>query len=189
MVSSFSVFVDTGGSVGSPALETDTDPLGPPNIRYKRADNAIIDNNNPNVIPSAGTSYSRWKSQYLKCTAAPDTQVNNIHIDTDGVGFGTGITVVVGDETPAKNSGSSAGYDPADTDDDPLINHTQITGVTDFFSFTVGSPKTITISESGGIIDAVGETCDYIITQMEIINTASPGDLVNETIEYEYDEI
>lgn len=189
MVASFEVFLDTIGSVGAPGAATSTDALGPPNIRYKRADNAIIDTLNPNIIPTTGTSFSRWKSQYIQCTVAPDTQVDNITIFTDGAGFGTGITVVVGDETPTKNSGSDAGYDPADTDDDPLTNHAGITATTDFFTFTSGSPKSISISEAGSLIDAIGETSDYLITQMEVINTASPGDLADETVTYEYDEI
>ena len=75
------------------------------------------------------------------------------------------------------------------TDDDSLVNHTAVNSITDFFSFTVGSPKSISISEAGGIIDAIGETSDYIVTQMEIINTAIPGDLPDETITYEHDEI
>ena len=95
----------------------------------------------------------------------------------------------MGDETPTKNSLSDAGYDPADTDDDPLINHADISSVTDFFTFTSGSPKAVSISEAGSIIDAIGETTDYVVSQMDVINTASPGDLINETITWEWDEI
>lgn len=189
MVAAFEVTLDTGGTVDNPTLSTDTDPLGPPNVRYKRADNSTIDNINPNIIPSAGTTNSRWKSLFLKCVTAPDTQVNNVKIYTDGTGFGTGITVNVGNETPIKNSSSSAGYDPADTNDDPLVNHVDITGVTDFFTFTSGSPKTVSISETGSIINAINETTDYVVTQMDVINTATPGDLANETITWEWDEI
>jgi len=189
MVAVFEVTLDTGGTVDNPALSTNTDPLGPPNVRYKRADNPTIDNINPNIIPSAGTTNSRWKSLFLKCTTAPDTQVNNVKIYTDGTGFGTGITVQVGNETPIKNNASSAGYDPADTDDDPLTNHVDITGITDFFTFTSGSPKTVSISEAGGLINAINETTNYVVTQMDIINTATPGDLANETITWEWDEI
>jgi len=189
MVAVFNVNLDTGGTVDNPGLSTNTDPLGPPNLRYKRADDPTIDNNDPDIIPSAGISFSRWKQIFLIATTAPDTQVNNVKIYTDGVGFGTGITVQVGDETPTHNSGATTGYDPADTNDDPLVNHVDITGVTDFFTFTSGSPKTVTISEAGAIINAIGETTDYLITQMEIINTASPGDLADETFTWEWDEI
>ena len=189
MVAEFEVTLDTGGTLDNPALETNTDPLGPPNIRYKRADNPTIDTSDPNTVPVSGTTRSRWKSKYLKCTTPPDTQVNNVKIYTDTTGFGTGITVNVGDETPTKNSGSDAGYDPADTNDDPLTNHADITSITDFFTFSSGSPKTVSISEAGSIINAVDETTDYVVTQMEVINTATPGDLADETITWEWDEI
>ena len=33
MVAAFEVTLDTGGTVDTPALETDTDSLGPPNVR------------------------------------------------------------------------------------------------------------------------------------------------------------
>jgi hypothetical protein len=189
MVAVFEVTLDTGGMADNPGLSTNTDTLGPPNVRYKRADDPTIDTIDPNIIPSAGTTNSRWKSLYLLCITAPDTQVNNVKIYTDGVGFGTGITVNVGDETPTKNSASDAWYDPADTNDDPLTNHDSITGVTDFFTFTSGSPKTVSISEAGNIIDAINETTDYVVSQMDVINTATPGDLANETITWEWDEI
>lgn len=189
MVAIFTVNLDTGGVISNPALETNTDPLGPPNIRYKRTDDPNIDNNDPNIIPGAGTTRSRWKQSYLVCTQAPDTQVDNMRIFTDGLGFGAGITVEVGNETPIKNAASNAGYDPSDVNDEPLTNHAGITGIADFFTFVIGSPKTVSISEAGNIIDAVGETTDYVVTQMVVANTATPGDLPDETITWEYDEI
>jgi len=189
MVAAFNINLDTGGVIDTPGASTNTDPLGPPNIRYKRADNPTIDNNNPNIIPSTGTTLSRWKQNYLIATVAPDTQVNNVKIFTDGTGFGTGITVNVGDQLPPRTGATTPGYDPADTDDDPMTNHSDITAVTDFFTFTSASAKSVTISETGSIIDAIGETTDYLVTQMLVINTASPGDLANEIYTWEYDEI
>lgn len=190
MVAVVEVYLDTGGTDNSPGTSTSTDALGPPNIRFKRADNATIDTANPCLVPAAGTSYSRWKEIYLKCTTAPNTQIDNVKIYTDGAGFGTGITVKVGDQTAVKNSGASTGYDVADTDDQALAGgHTDITTTTDFFTFTSGSPKSCTISEAGSIINATNETTDYVILQMETISTASPGNLADETITWQYDEI
>ena len=189
MAATFNVFLDTAGTADNPGTSTNMESLTPVNMRYKRADNPTIDSIDPNTIPVSGTSYSRWKSTYLQCTVAPDTQVDNMKIYTDGAGFGTGITVVVGTETPTKNSASDAGYDPADTNDDPLVNHADISATSSFFLFTSGSPKAVSISETGAIINAIGETSDYVITQMEITNTASPGTLTAETYTWEYDEI
>lgn len=183
--------LDFGGSDNSPGTSTNTDALGPPNIRFKRADNATIDTNNPCIVPTSGTSYSRWKQIYLKCTGAPNTQCDNFKIYTDGAGFGTGITVNVADANPVHNSGATTGYDVSDTDDQAMASggHTDVTTVTDLFTYTSGSPRTVTCGETGSKIDATNETTNYLVLQMETISTASPGDLTNETISYQYDEI
>lgn len=190
MVATFNVMLDFGGSDGSPGTSTNTDALGPPNIRFKRADDATIDSNNPCTVPAAGTSYSRWKTMYLKCTGAPNTQVDNVKLYTDGAGFGTGITVKVGNQFGTKNSGATTGYEVAGTDDEELVaGHGIVTTSTDIFTYTSGSALSITISESGSKIDATNETTNYVFTQMEIINTASPGNLADETWTWQYDEI
>lgn len=195
MAADMSVYFDFGGSDTSPGTEQDTDALGPPRMRFKTADDATIDLNNPIPIPAAGTKYSYWKQIYLYCTAAPATQVDNIKFYSDGSNFGTGITVKVGDETPVKTNASSAGYEvatgtPGDTGDEMVANHAGLTGSTELFAnYTSGSPKSVTINESGNIINAIGETSNYIILQMEVINTASPGTLSSETLTWRYDEI
>lgn len=194
MAADMSVYFDFGGSDGSPGTEQDTDALGPPRMRFKTADDATIDLNNPIPIPAAGTKYSYLKHLYLYATAAPDTQVDNVKLYTDGTGFGTGITVKVGDEMPVKTNASSAGYKvatgtPGDTGDEMVAAHGDLSGSTDLFTYNSGSPKSITIGEDGGIINSIGETTHYVVLQMEVDNTASPGTLSNETITWRYDEI
>ena len=189
MAADLSVYFDFGGTDNNPATEQDTDGLGPPNIRFKQADNATIDTNNPIPIPAAGSEYSRWKQLYLYCDTAPSTQVDNIKFYTDGTGFGTGITMNVGDQFPVKNSGSNAGYDVSDADE-IMTNHTDITSMTDAFTYTSGAPLSgPTISEAGAIIDGIGETTNYLVLNMAVGSTASPGDLANETLTLQYDEI
>lgn len=194
MAADMSVYFDFGGSDGSPGTEQDTDALGPPRLRFKTADDATIDLNNPIPIPAAGTKYSYWKQIYLLCTVAPDTQVDNVKLYTDGTGFGTGISVKVGDEMPVKTLASDAGYEvatgtPGDTGDEMVAAHADLSGSTDLFSYTSGSPKSITIGEAGAIINAQNETTNYVVLQMEVISTAAPGTLSNETITWRYDEI
>ena len=189
MVSTIEAFENNGGTPTTPGTETNISNNVPVNIRYQRADNAIISLDDPNTIPPTGTSYSRWKSHFLKCLVAPDTFVNNVKIFTDGVGYGVGVSVVIGDETPTKNNSSDAGYDPADTVDDPLINHVGITTTSDIFSFTSGAPKSISISETANNITQVGDTTNYFIHQMEVINTATVGTLLAENYTIEYDEV
>lgn len=191
MVATFNVMLDTGGTDTSPGSSTNTDPLGPPNMRFKYADDALVDSNDPIPIPAAGTKYSRWKSLYLKCTSPPNTQVNNVKFYTDGGAFGTGITCRVGQQFPTKNSGSSSGYRVATPVDTAILsNYAGISSVADAFTYTSGSPLTgPAITESGNIIDATNETTNYLIIQMEVISTASPGNLADETWTLQYDEI
>ncbi len=189
MAAVFSVYLDFGGSDNSPGTSTDIDALGPPALRFKQADNATIDSNNPMPIPGAGSEYSRWKQIYLYCDTAPSTQVDNVQFYTDGGGFGTGITTNAGDEFPVHNSGATTGYDVSDANE-IMTNHTDITGVTDAFSFTSGSTLSgPSISEAGNIIDAIGETTNYLVLQMVVGTTASPGNLTDETFTFQYDEI
>lgn len=195
MVADISIYFDFGGSDGTPGTNQDTDGLGPPNIRFKTEDDATIDTNNPVPIPAAGTNRSFWKQMYARCDAAPDTQVDNFQLYTDGGGFGTGITINIGDQFPTKNSGSNAGYEVATgtvgtSGDDVVTNHAGISSVTDLFSFIVSATLSgPTISEDSNIINAIGETSNYFILQADVINTATPGNKTDETITLQYDEI
>ncbi|MCP6727658.1 MAG: hypothetical protein KJI69_06630, partial [Patescibacteria group bacterium] len=158
-------------------------------LRFKQADNATIDSSDPMPIPTAGTEFSRWKQIYLVCTTAPDTQVDNIRFFTDGTNFGTGITVRVADQFPVKTDLLDTGYDVSDANA-VMTTHTDITTSSDAFTFTAASPLSgITIGEAGAIIDAINETTHYIVLQMEVISTASPGNLTDETFTLRYDEI
>ena len=189
MTATFNVYLDTGGTDNNPGASDSIDALGPPNLRFKQADNSTIDTNDPMPIPTAGTEYSRWKQIYLQCTVAPNTQVDNVKFYTDGGGFGTGITVKAGDQFPVHNSGATTGYDVSDANE-IITNHTDISSATDAFTYNSGAPLSgPSISESGSVIDAVGETTDYLVLSMEVDSTASPGDLANETFYLQYDEI
>jgi hypothetical protein len=194
MAAVMDVYFDFGGSDGSPGTEQDTDALGPPNLRFKTADDATIDDNNPIPIPTAGTKYSYWKQIYLYCGTAPSTKVDNIKLYTDAGGFGTGITVKVGEQFPVKTDVLNTGYEvatgtPGDTGDEMVAAHAGLTSSVDVFTKTSGSPLSVTINEAGGIIDAIGETSNYVCLQMEVITTASPGNLTDETFTFQYDEV
>ena len=194
MVATVAVFFDFGGSNTSPATNQDTTSLGPPNLRFKTADDATIDNQNPIPIPSGSAVNSFWKQIYLKVTGGTFTQIDNVKFYTDGGGFGTGISTFVGDQLPTKNSGSDAGYVVATgtvgTSGNAMVaSHAGVSAQTDAFTFTSGSPKSITISEAGSLMNATNETTDYLVCQMNVASTAGPGNLADETWTYQYDEI
>lgn len=195
MVATVSVYTDTGGSDGTPGTSSDIDALGPPALQFRTADNATVDTAAPVVIPTSGTNYSYVKSCYLYCDAAPSVQIDNVQIYTDGSSsLGTGVGVVIGNELPTRNSGSTSGYIEAvgtagTTGSEMTTFYTGITGTTNFFSYTSGSTKALSISESGSVINAIGETTNYFVLQMTVASTASPGSTSNETATIQYDEI
>ena len=189
MVAAFSVYLDTGGTDNTPGASTDITGLGPAELRFKQADDPTIDASSPMPITAATTEFSRWKQIYLLCDTAPDTQVDNIRFFTDGGGFGTGISVNVADQFPLHAAADNSGYDVSDANA-VMTTHTDITTTTDAFSFNTGSPLSgPSISEAGGIINFAGETTNYLVLQMEVIDTASPGNLTDETFTFRYDEI
>ena len=194
MAATMDVYFDFGGTDNTPETERDTDTLGPPQIRFKTADDATIDTANPIPVPAAGTNYSYWKQIYLYCANADSNTIDNVKFYSDGtIGFGTGVTLMVGDETPDKNSGSDAGYEvatgtPGTTGNEMVAAHADLAGSTDAASLTSGSPLTVSISETDNEINAASETTDYVILQVNVISTASAGLTASETLTFQYDE-
>ena len=70
-----------------------------------------------------------------------------------------------------------------------MTNHTDITSETSLFTFTSASTLTLSISETSSIINAIGETTNYIVLQTDVASTASPGTQATETVTWQYDEI
>jgi hypothetical protein len=159
------------------------------NLRFNAEDTNDQDLLSPLTIPSSGTIFSFWKQCYMRCTTAPDTQVDNVQIYSDGsLGWGSGVTAQIGNETPLHSSIVTTGYDLA-TAQENMINHTDITANTSLFTFTSVSTKSISISEAGSIINTANETTNYIVLQLDVESTASPGTKPIETITWQYDEI
>ena len=189
MTAVLEIRLDRGGSDGNPG---NSDTLT--NLRFKTADDNTQDTNNPIPIVSGQTKHSYWRHIYLHCTTAPTTKVDNLKFYTDGGGFGTGITLYAGDQFPTHNSGASTGYElatgtPGDTGDELVANHTGISAKSDAFGYTSGSPLSgPSISESGSIIDGIGDGSDYVMLQLTVGDTASPGTLSAETLTIQYDE-
>lgn len=188
MVATFNVVWDYGGSANTPGTTAETLT----NLRFNKEDTNDQDTASPLTITASTTIYSYLKHIYLKCSGAPSLQVDTVKFYTDGAsGLGTGVAVYSADDTCTKNSGSSAGYFPAVTVGQATMvtNHDTVTAVTSIFTYTSGAAKTVAISESGSIINATNETTNYVILQLTVLDTASPGTTATETCTFSYDEI
>jgi len=198
MVATVSVYFDFGGADTAPGTEQDVDALGPPTLRWKLADDANIDTNNKLVIPNAGLGpyYSFWKHIYLYCDDPDGHTISNVKLYSDGANsFGTGVDLMVGLQFPTKTNASNAGYEVAAlaagstvTSDELGAGHGGITSSASIFTYTVAAPLSVTIGEAGNVINAAGETTNYVLTQMNVANTASVGTTSTETFYWSYDE-
>lgn len=144
-------------------------------VRFKLADDATIDSNNPITIPSSGENYRRSMHKKLRmfCATAPGTQVDNLQMYSDGAnGFGTGVAV------NASNVGVTWAANATSA----------LTDGADLFGFTSVAPMNIDAVDTAAVV-ATGYGGDIVALQMVVASTASPGALTDETITFSYDEI
>ena len=145
-------------------------------IRFKDADNATVDTNNPLVVPAADTIYSYTKKLRAYMKVAPTTQVSNLRWYSDGTsGFGTGVAVTV------KNIGTTFGTQ----------YKTAMADGADLFGKTSAAPLDGDGTDTGPFVPADVDTYvgDIIELQMSVASTASHGALTAETLTFAYDEI
>ncbi len=194
-------FLDKGGSDNSPGSSVDVSTGGGTQVRWRTDDDQdTIDTANPIPIPGAGENYSFWGQFYMEMTARPGSEiVNNMKFYSDGGGqYGTGITLEAGAQYPVRKSADTTGYDLAtgtvgdtgDRMDNGANKHTDLTTDTkvDVDTYTSGAPVSLTIGETSTQLDAVGETCQYLVLQLEVGSTATSGTKTAETLTGRYDE-
>lgn len=188
MVATFDWKLLYGGTDGNPTEVTIT------NLRYRTDDANTADTSNPVPIVAGLTKRSYVRAMVLKCTAPPSSYCNNFKLYTDGGGFGTGITVQIGDQTVTNTGASHANYKvatgtPGDTGTIMTTVYAAITTMTSLFTYTSAAPRTVTVSETSNQIDAADEETDLIITQLDMADTATPGTKTAETYTGQYDEV
>jgi hypothetical protein len=140
------------------------------NIRFKNADNATVDTSNPMVKPGAGVDYSFEKWLRFNVSGGTYTEITNIKAYMDGGNtLGTGVTLyakaVTTYATPAEAS--------------------SISGYTDAFTYTSGSPLTL----GAGPYTSTGEKADHLVMMLTVGTTASGGITPSETLTIGWDEI
>lgn len=198
MASTIVWFYDKGGSDNSPGSSIDVSTGGGTQVRWRTDDNLdTIDATNPIPIPGAGNNFSFWGQVYMEMTVRPGSEiVNNMKFYADGAGYGTGIVLYSGNEDPVHTAAATTGYDLAtgtvgdtgDRMDSGGNKHTDLTARTDVFTYTSGSTRSLTIGEASSQLDAVNETCNYLVLQLDVTTTASAGTKTAETLTGRYDE-
>lgn len=161
------------------AGETPTDKTSG-EVRFKLADDAVVDLNNPIVIPAAGQehSYEKWLRMQIGGTG-PNTQITNLNVYTDTTnGLGTGVNLYF--ETLAT---FATPVIPSNANAIPL--HAAVPMV-DIFTLSSGAPQSLGAGPYSSTNTDMG---DYLILAMTAANTASPGVTPTETITFSYDEI
>jgi hypothetical protein len=147
------------------------------------------DTTSPIQVPlTPGTNYSFWVTTRLNVTVTPSGTINNLRWYTDGANnFGTGVTC----KCAKASTGANAGYRQAtgSTGTGDLLNTTNHTGLDEVpanaFTFTVGSPKSLTGSITNPSTGLFG---DHLVYQIEVDDTAGPGATTQETFTWKYDE-
>ena len=146
-------------------------------VRFKSADNATVDINNPIVKPVAGTNRSFEKWLRLRITGTgPTGQIENLGFATDGSNnFGTGITCFIRTTNPGSYATTAT---PAND-----------TGGTNVFTYTSGSRKSLNVANPAPFTGTNVNIGDYAVCWLGADNTVvGPGTLPGETFSFYYDE-
>lgn len=134
------------------------------------------------LVPSSGSNYSYWVATRLDVTAITAGTVNNIKWYTDGSNnFGTGVTAIGNTATSYIQATGTAGTTGIQL---TTGNYSTVTTPVDPFTFTSGSPKSVTGSTAS--VSAV--FADLFVYQLVVGTTAASGASAQETFTWQYDD-
>lgn len=148
------------------------------NLRHAATD-AANDTSNPIVKPTSGSNYGYLATVALACTTTPAGSISNVKLYSDGGnGLGTGVTLKGGSSSSYVQATGTSGV----TGD---LSSTYYTSGTDIFTFTSGSPMSVSGSLSN---PSTGRISDYIRMQLAVASTVTAGTTPSETLTVRYDE-
>ena len=152
-------------------------------VRFKNADDAVVNSSDPLVVPSSNREYSfeKWLRAYME--APPDVQIENLEFYMDGAkGWQAGVKLW----GRAQASFSTPGV-PTETNDPPEIpvNGTPA-AATDAFSWTSVSPLSL---GAGPFSTDDADFGSYVVLVMEVEIGATQGSQAAETATFAFDEI
>ena len=133
------------------------------------------------LVPAAGTNYSYWVVTRLNVTAITSGTVDNVKWYTDGANnFGTGVTMKANQATAYTQATGTAGTTGLQL---TVGNYATVTTPVDAFTFTSGSPLSVTGTTTG-----TGQFGNYVVYQIEVGTTAASGATATETLTWKYDD-
>ena len=154
------------------------------NTRASTSDAPTPGTADPIPVPGAGSNYSYWVTTRLDATVTPDGTINNLQWYSDGANsLGTGVTAIAQDASSYVQATGTQGTSGTQL---TTGNHGGLSGApADMFSFTSGSPKSVTGSISN---PSTGQFGDRMVYQIVVGTTAGPGTTTAETLTWSYDE-
>lgn len=167
------------GASGSPT-KTDITSI---NTRANAEDaHSTAGTTNSVLIPASGSNYSYWVNTRLSIDAITSGTVNNIKWYTDGSNnFGTGVTALAQDASAYTQATGTVGTSGTVLN---TTNNANLSGApVDPFTFTSGSPKSVTGSAS-----ATGDLGNFMVYQLVVASTAASGASAQETFTWQYDD-
>lgn len=138
-------------------------------LMMRANDSVAVTKANPITIPAEGTAYSYEKWVRFKCTVAPDNSVSNFKYWGPNTTPGTGLTLFAGT--------TDTGATPVATDS-AVATTQQDTNYYD----------TSHVLAIGGTLTTEDQESNYLVLQLDVASTAGPGDIVQQTHNYSYDE-
>lgn len=142
-------------------------------LRFKNADNALVNTSDPMVIPTAGQDWSIMKWTILNVTVAPSTSISNRKFYTDGTGWSAADASVKG----WAQAETTYATPSAPTSSTEFAN--------DMFAYTSGAALDL----GTGALSSTGLIGDHAVLALEVEAGATQGALAAETLTYSYDEI
>ncbi len=150
-------------------------------VRFKNADDALVDTNDRLIIPTADTEYSFRKMLRLRMTVKPAVDIDNLQAYTDG----SKVWELAVSAWYARKSAYAVGTVPTESNDPPQWPSTA--AMTDLFTATTGSP--INMDEfNPGPYTSSGQMGDYLGLVMQVEKSATQGSLTAETLTFAFDE-
>ena len=138
-------------------------------LMMRSNDSVAVTKANPITIPGVGLARSFEKWIRFKCTVAPDNQVTNFKYWGPNTVPGTGLVLYVGT--------TDTGVTPTASDSSVATTQQDTT--------YYDSSNVLAIT---GTLTAEDQETNYIVLQLDVGTTAEPGDIVQQTHNYSYDE-